>query len=220
MNHEHFSNGKPDVFTSTINISVRFAVPLTINYPIKQLMKNSALCEKSSEEIAQINVALFELAARIENSSTPERFATPFVDTLPCTNRLEAKLKTNEEEPVPSRQNHNLTDGYQSEVKLTRNNTGQKNSFEPSPAQLIKAEFHLQAPSACSVKLAADFTDWEKHPLDLIKSEDGVWFTLVPLSPGQYAYRFIVDGQWRDDPHPARRAPNPFGTANAVVVVG
>jgi hypothetical protein len=205
MNPAHL-NGKPDVFTST-NIRVRFAVPLTINYSIKQLMKNSALCEKSSEEIAQINVALFELAARIENGSRP---AIPFADLMPGKNRLEDILSEEEE---PSAPNHRVTNCSGSKNASTRNGVSH-------PTQLIKAEFHLQAPTACSVKLAADFTDWEKHPLDLIKSEDGVWFTLVPLSPGQYAYRFIVDGQWRDDPHPARRAPNPFGSVNAVVVVG
>jgi len=84
---------------------------------------------------------------------------------------------------------------------------------------LKNTEFSLAAPSAGSVKLAADFTDWEKSPLDLIKSEDGFWFAIVPLLPGRYAYRFIVDGQWCDDPQPVQRMANPFGTANAVVNV-
>lgn len=212
-------NGEPDVSTSTINISVRFAVPLTLKFPIKQHMKNSAWCEKSSEEIAQINMSLLQLAARIENGSPPERFSIAFAE-MPGNNRLEANLKTSEQEdPASSELNPDFTQCHELKDTSTRSGAG-RNQLEPSPTQLIKAEFHLQAPAACSVKLAADFTDWEKHPLDLIKSEDGVWFTLVPLSPGQYAYRFIVDGQWRDDPHPARRAPNPFGTVNAVVVVG
>ena len=89
-----------------------------------------------------------------------------------------------------------------------------------SPLKGLKnTEFHLEAPAAGSVKLAADFTDWEKSPLDLIRSEDGVWFAIVPLLPGSYAYRFIVDGQWCDDPQPWQRIANPFGTTNAVVSV-
>lgn len=84
---------------------------------------------------------------------------------------------------------------------------------------MINTEFRLAAPAAESVKLAADFTDWDKSPLDLIKGEDGIWFIIVPLLPGQYAYRYLVDGLWHDDPQPVQLAPNPFGTMNAVVCV-
>jgi 1,4-alpha-glucan branching enzyme len=79
--------------------------------------------------------------------------------------------------------------------------------------------FHLNAPAAKSVKLAADFTDWEKAPVKLTRRADGVWLTALPLAPGDYAYRFIVDGQWCDDPSCMRRVANPFGTTNAVVSV-
>jgi 1,4-alpha-glucan branching enzyme len=77
----------------------------------------------------------------------------------------------------------------------------------------------MEAPSAKSVKLAADFTDWEKFPLDMMKSKNGIWFSVIPLAPGQYSYRFIVDGQWYDDPRSTQRVPNPFGSENAVIAV-
>jgi 1,4-alpha-glucan branching enzyme len=79
--------------------------------------------------------------------------------------------------------------------------------------------FQLKAPFARSVKLAAEFTEWAACALDMIRSESGAWFIIVPLPLGQYAYRFIVDGQWQDDPHAARHVPNPYGGANAVHVV-
>jgi 1,4-alpha-glucan branching enzyme len=85
--------------------------------------------------------------------------------------------------------------------------------------QFRKTLFHLKAPSAGSVKLVADFTDWEKYPLDMIRCEEGNWFAIVPLAPGNYSYRFIVDGQWFDDPQLPHRAPNPFGSANATVEI-
>jgi Glycogen recognition site of AMP-activated protein kinase len=83
----------------------------------------------------------------------------------------------------------------------------------------IKITFRLEAPSAHSVKLAADFTDWEKFPLKMAKHAKGVWQTVVPLAAGHYSYRFIVDGQWQDDPHCPQREQNPFGTTNAVIDV-
>lgn len=41
----------------------------------------------------------------------------------------------------------------------------------------------------------------------------------VGLSPGTYRYRFLVDGEWRDDPECTLRVPNPFGTEDAVQAV-
>lgn len=85
--------------------------------------------------------------------------------------------------------------------------------------QLRNVEFSFHAPGARSVQLAGDFTNWEQFPLDLMRSEDGTWFTFVPLAPGQYNYRFIVDGQWMDDPNSRQRIQNPFGTSNAIKTV-
>jgi len=84
---------------------------------------------------------------------------------------------------------------------------------------LKPGEFRLKAPLAKSVKLAGNFTDWEKQPLDMDKTEHGVWRLILPLPPGYHPYRFIVDGQWCDDPQASLHAPNPFGTQNAVKVV-
>lgn len=87
------------------------------------------------------------------------------------------------------------------------------------PGRLTEIEFQLDAPLARSVKLAADFTDWDRFPVEMTQSTEGIWWTSVPLLPGRYSYRFIVDGQWCDDPQNIRRAANPFGTSNAVVQV-
>jgi 1,4-alpha-glucan branching enzyme len=88
-------------------------------------------------------------------------------------------------------------------------------TFKPgSPHELKKTEFSLEALSAKSVKLASDFTDWEKAPLEMSKTKNGVWRVEVPLASGNYSYRFIVDGEWCDDPNCAYRIPNPFGTTN------
>jgi 1,4-alpha-glucan branching enzyme len=92
-------------------------------------------------------------------------------------------------------------------------------SSSHSRSELKITEFHLEAPFAKSVKLAGDFTEWGKFPLDMMKSEDGLWFITVPLPPGPCSYRFIVDGQWHDDTRPDQCAPNPFGTVNTIVEV-
>ena len=88
--------------------------------------------------------------------------------------------------------------------------------FEPARALLKRIQFQLQAPQAESVKLAADFTAWDGLPLAMTKDHGGTWVASVPLSPGEYAYRFIVDGRWADDPAAPARVANPFGTFNAL----
>ena len=111
---------------------------------------------------------------------------------------------------------------------MSRNNVKKTNqikktsveNFKPgSPHDLKKTEFSLEASSAKSVKLAADFTDWDKSSLEMTRAENGIWNVAVPLASGNYSYRFIVDGQWSDDPKSLYHIPNSFGTNNATIKV-
>ena len=77
-------------------------------------------------------------------------------------------------------------------------------------------EFFYGAPDANSVQLVGDFTHWQRNPINLAKQADGVWKTSMALAPGTYHYRFLVDGQWRDDPQCSLRIPNIFGSHNMV----
>ena len=76
--------------------------------------------------------------------------------------------------------------------------------------------FQFTAPQARSVLLAGDFTQWQKQPIPLKKDAKGVWSAAVALPPGRHTYRFIVDGEWRDDPKCTLRVPNPFGGQDMV----
>ncbi len=86
--------------------------------------------------------------------------------------------------------------------------------------ELIKKEmFQLIDPNAEEVLLLGDFTNWEENPILLKRQNDGIWKATVPLAPGSHEYRFIVDGQWRDDAKCATRKANPFGGENCVRTV-
>jgi 1,4-alpha-glucan branching enzyme len=76
--------------------------------------------------------------------------------------------------------------------------------------------FALTAPAARSVLLAGDFTHWKQNPIALEKRNGGIWTTTVSLPPGTYHYRFIVDGEWHDDPDCVLHARNPYGTEDSV----
>ena len=83
-----------------------------------------------------------------------------------------------------------------------------------------KVTFFFTAPEAQTVQVVGDFTQWQEAPLNLKKSKGGLWKKTVSLAPGRYAYRLLVDGQWRDDPKCTIRQPNEFGGENCVCVVG
>lgn len=76
--------------------------------------------------------------------------------------------------------------------------------------------FSYHAPTARNVQLVGDFTGWLERPINLRKTPEGTWWKAVRLEAGTHYYRFLVDGQWRDDLECSLFVPNPFGSLNAV----
>ncbi|MBL9128712.1 MAG: glycogen-binding domain-containing protein [Verrucomicrobiales bacterium] len=68
-------------------------------------------------------------------------------------------------------------------------------------------EFRFRSPTALAVQLVGDFTRWGAAPLALSKGTDGVWRVAVDLEPGTHRYRFLVDGEWGDEPECTLRVP-------------
>lgn len=79
-----------------------------------------------------------------------------------------------------------------------------------------KETFQLEAPGAGVVLLAGDFTGWESNPIQMKRDRTGVWKTSVTLDPGVHRYRFLVDGQWMNDPTATSREVNPYGSEDCV----
>ena len=79
--------------------------------------------------------------------------------------------------------------------------------------------FTLEAPDAKSVVLTGNFCNWAREGRPLKRNGHGIWQLDLTLPPGRYEYRFLVDGQWRDDPACGERVSNPFGTQNCVFEV-
>lgn len=80
--------------------------------------------------------------------------------------------------------------------------------------------FVAHAPGAGSVHLAGDFNNWAAEATPMISSSDRKSFQAVlPLAPGRYRYRYVIDGQWQPDPHNDHRQTNPFGDFDSVVEV-
>ena len=79
--------------------------------------------------------------------------------------------------------------------------------------------FQLEAPQAEQVCVVGSFNEWDPTANILGYDEDGRWGCTLALEPGEYEYRFVVDGQWHDDPENTERRSNGFGTENCVLVI-
>ena len=91
-----------------------------------------------------------------------------------------------------------------------------KENSEAAAKDRTNQTFRFAALDANSVILVGDFTHWQKGGVPMRKGKNGVWEATVPLEPGKHSYRFIVDGEWRDDPECKLRVPNPFGGEDMV----
>ena len=105
--------------------------------------------------------------------------------------------------------------------QVSQGDTGEKLAEFYGVKQLTDAVlFSTLYPRAQSVQIAGDFNNWqpENAPMEKIGA-NGVWQIKLPLTLGKYRYRFVVDGQWQQDPYNEQTELNPFGELNSVIEV-
>ena len=96
---------------------------------------------------------------------------------------------------------------------------GRQVTAQKETAPKKRVVFTLEAPEARQVHVTGTFCDWETNSCALKKGRTGLWRTTLSLPPGRHEYRFLVDGEWRDDPNCTERVRNTFGTENCVLHV-
>ncbi|MEW6555862.1 MAG: glycogen-binding domain-containing protein [Elusimicrobiota bacterium] len=121
---------------------------------------------------------------------------------------------------TPDAENPNTADdgygGQNAIVEVTKSAekivpTGKDKSSAPFPVK-DGYKFTFYAPTADAVCLAGSFNNWAdskdgviENPQYLMKKNpQGIWVKIVPLSSGQYQYKYCVDGKpdgWTADPH-------------------
>lgn len=80
--------------------------------------------------------------------------------------------------------------------------------------------FAARFDQAKEVMIAGDFNNWSSSATAMRRgTRPGDWRMKLPLQPGRYRYRFIVDGQWMTDPYNQYVEANQFGELNNVVEV-
>ncbi len=73
---------------------------------------------------------------------------------------------------------------------------------------------------AKKVLIAGDFNNWSPMSTPMVnRGNPGEFYMSLPLRPGRYRYRFVVDGKWMTDPHNKYVEVNQFGELNNVIDV-
>ena len=82
-----------------------------------------------------------------------------------------------------------------------------------------KVQFKFYAPEANDVFLTGEFNKWSPVKKKMKKNEKGEWLTRVILPEGDHQYKFIVNGEWINDPGATKFVDNGMGGTNGVKVV-
>ena len=87
--------------------------------------------------------------------------------------------------------------------------------------QTVDVVFSLPAETQAErVALSGEFNDWSVESISLARGDDRVWRVTVPLVPGTYRYKFLLDGEtWENGTHADRYEENAYGTEDSVIVV-
>jgi 1,4-alpha-glucan branching enzyme len=79
--------------------------------------------------------------------------------------------------------------------------------------------FSLEAPGANEVILMADFNKWNKKIHAMKKDNNGTWTKTVIIPSGRYEYKYLVDGEWWNDPKNHEVCYNQHGSLNNIITV-
>ena len=78
--------------------------------------------------------------------------------------------------------------------------------------------FTVHADKGKAVYVAGEFNNWNPTAKKMA-FKAGVYSAKLKLAPGDYQYKFVIDGTWCADPENANAVPNDQGTYNSVITV-
>ena len=91
---------------------------------------------------------------------------------------------------------------------------GRKTSVKTSTTFTVHGE------KGHAVYLAGEFNGWDPTAKKMAyKARSGIYTATLKLAPGEYQYKFVIDGTWCADPENVNAVANDCGTFNSVVTV-
>lgn len=85
--------------------------------------------------------------------------------------------------------------------------------------KLTEVAFSIFAPEAKEVYVVGNFNDWKLDDNSRMEKDNVTWKAKLSLKAGVYRYRFVIDGQWIEDPNNPCKEMNPYGMMDSLVEV-
>ena len=113
-------------------------------------------------------------------------------------------------------------------IKTTKKTVAKKAVTKKPAAKKVVAKkpvaksvtFTVHAEKDKAVYVAGEFNQWNPTAKKMAyKAKGGLYTATVKLVPGDYQYKFVIDGTWCADPENTNAVPNDQGTFNSVITV-
>ena len=96
--------------------------------------------------------------------------------------------------------------------------TAKKSTAKKATAKNVT--FTVHADKGKAVYVAGEFNKWNPTAKKMAyKAKNGLYTATVKLAPGDYQYKFVIDGTWCADPENVNSVANDQGTFNSVIEV-
>jgi len=102
----------------------------------------------------------------------------------------------------------------QIDLELQKIKSGQRRTQKLRNAIVQTTDFQ----SAKNIIISGSFNDWNPAKDSLQKTANG-WQIYLQLKPGVYMYKFIVDGEWMEDPANPDKIISEFDNYNSILLV-
>jgi len=120
---------------------------------------------------------------------------------------LSREIITNENTPIPS---------------LALEKTMEKRMKEILKVNLPKINaitLTIKAPQAKEVYIAGEFNNWKLDDHSRMERNNDCWTKQLSLDKGKYRYRFVIDGNWSEDPVNPLKQLNPYGAMDSLIEI-
>lgn len=99
-------------------------------------------------------------------------------------------------------------------------------SKSKTKSKKVATALTCRAANATAVSVAGTFNGWSTTALPMQQVKPDQWLAEISLAPGNYEYKFVVDGEWGCEPgceHAyagcPKCVPNAYGTMNRTLEV-
>ncbi|WP_299625314.1 glycogen-binding domain-containing protein [uncultured Tenacibaculum sp.] len=152
-------------------------------------------------KMTKVNTNIYELRKKIDDFTDDFNWEFKFV----INNSIWAE---------PNESANNITLAKDGDKNYYTYNFKMYNAY---PSKNGNAKFKLKGfPNAKKVIVAGSFNKWDEQLFQMKKTDNG-WELRLQLKPNIYEYRFIVDGNWIEDPENSKKVPNEFGEYNSLI---